>query len=883
MKAEGSCRCSKNTVGISWIGGNSPTNRLREWLDPFDSNVQAIDGYRPERKDIDPVDGFTAFNLSVDSIHLSWDDHSQDHPVLIAWNTDSVFGTPSGSYSPHDPISGGGKVLYVGYGEESFFNPPYPNTTYYFRAWAYNKIFDYSAGVDASAISLEKLISDLPYEEIFDDSRSVGWSMQANTGDPSWRIGKGNNAGNPSAPYTGEYNAFFRPENEVHKGKSAMLFSPPIDLGAYDFGEVSFYYTNAAIDQLQDVLYVYYRRDKESEWALLDSLRTDTPDWTEMVYELPEISVSYQLGFLAQWNGGHGVCLDAINISGSYDAFFAPPEGLEASITSGHSVKLTWMAPDISSLSPDNTVNMPELQGYQIYIDGQVAASVEDPGQNYFDVEGLGISSHTFYVTAIYANPPGESEPSNTFSINIEPLTNTFSLSLVSVGEGKTIPEALITNEYNEGARITLLATPDSDYLFSGWWDDHELMSMQEEYQLTIDRSYELEARFSIKKYVVDVSSDPDGIGAQEGSGIYNIGEVANIRTRAPFGYRFIGWKEGDVLLSNSPAFSFKVFENKSISAHFESLVHVSLIAEPASAGLVRGGGLFETGTTVDIVAYANDGWVFDYWEEDGEILTANPSIELEAIQDRQLTAVFSVPEYTVTATVIPDEAGVVTGTGTYLEGEPAVLVTVPYNDWLFVGWFEQDTLVSNDDTLSFLIDRDRHFEVLFEPRFFQYEVSLEGGGSTDPAPGIYNFEKGEKVSLSANPNRGWRFRHWIINDTIITEPELELTVIESVDAHAVFYFPDTTSTFEPANQALTVYPNPSHGVFTVFVQGIYGGMVLEVYNMNGQRLVYQPGFAGTGQEAVTKTLDLSSMGSGVYVLKVTGNNFTMYERIIIR
>jgi hypothetical protein len=863
-------------LSLSWIGGNSPSTRLRDWLDPFDSDMQAIDGYRPVRKDIDPVHGFSAFTISADSIHLSWDDHSQGHAVLIAWNTDSVFGTPAGTYSLHDPVSGGGKVLYMGYGEETFFKPPYPDTTYYFRAWAYNKIIDYSSGVDASAIAPEKLISDLPYMEIFDDSRSGGWSLHADTGEPSWQIGQGNNAGNPSAPFTGDYNAYFRPEDEMHIGRSAMLVSPPIDFGAYEFGWVSFYYTNPAIDQLQDILYLFYRPDKESEWTVLDSLRTDTKDWTEMVYELPEVSDRYQLGFLARWNGGHGICLDAINISGSYDAFFAPPEDLTASMISGHSVKLNWLVPDQNNQTP-------ELQGYQIYIDGKVVAYIDDPDQNFFDVEGLGISSYTFYVTSIYDNPPGESEPSNSVSANIQPLTNTFSLSIISFGEGKTTPEALTTTEYNEGANVSLSATPGLHYLFSGWWDANGLVSPLEEYQLTIDRDYELEARFSIKKYVVDLSSDPDGIGAQKGSGIYSHGESAHISTTVPFGYRFVGWKESDVFISNSPAFSLQVVENRSLSAHFEPLVQVSLIAEPASGGLVRGGGLFDVGSAVDVHAYPNVGWTFDYWEENGEVLTTNPSVVFEAIQNRQLTAIFSVPEYSVTATVIPAEAGVVTGTGPYQLGDHAVLMSDPYENWLLVGWFEQDTLVSSDDTLSFTIDRNRHFEVLFEPRFYQLAISSEGSGSTVPAPGIYSFEKGETVLLSAYPHRGWRFSHWVINDTIITEPELELTIYKPVDAHAVFYFPDTTGTYEPVDHVLTVYPNPSHGVFTIYIHGIYGDMLFEVYSMSGQRLAYLPGFAGTGQGAVIKSLDLGPLGSGVYVLKVTGNNFMMIERIIIR
>jgi hypothetical protein len=864
-------------LGLSWIGGNSSSTRLREWLDPYNSGEMVVDGYRPVFPDLEPVSGFTALTLSVDSIQLLWDDSSNDHPILIAWNTDSVFGTPAGTYSLDDPVAGGGKVLYMGYGEVAYFLPPYPNTTYYFRAWSFNRLGEFASGVNAKAVSSEKHIADLPYEEIFEnDIRIPGWSVQADPGEPSWQMGVGNNGGNPSASLKGDKNAFYKPEDQQHIGKYAMLVSPPIDFGDFDFGWLSLYYTNPALDQHQDMLRVLYRPDKESEWTLLDSLITDTPDWTRMDYALPEISDGYQLGFLAQWNGGHGVCLDAISFFGSYDAVFPAPEELAGSIISGHSMTLNWLAPSYKEWTP-------ELIGYQVYIDNQLVATLDDSEQNTYEIEGLGINSYTFYVTAVYANPKGESNPSNVISADLQPLTNTFSLSIATIGEGKTLPESLKIIDFNEGAKVSLSATPDLNFLFSGWWRDNVLVSAQEEFQLIIDNNYEFEARFSIKTHTLSLSSNPVSIGVQNGSGVYNHGESVIISTTVPYGFRFVGWKDGGELVSNRPAFSLEIIESRGFSAHFEPMVHISLLAEPSVAGLVRGGGMFEVGSLVDVRAYPNVGWVFDYWEENGEILTTNLSLEIETVQNRQLTAVFSIPEYVITAIVIPDEAGVVTGTGTYLEGETAVLVSVPNENWLFVGWFEQDTLVSSADTLLLIIDSNRHFEVLFEQKFYQLNISVEGNGYTLPAPGKYTFEKGEMVSLSANPNRGWRFRHWVINDEILDQPTIELEVNSSATALAVFYFPTSTATIDPSENSLIVYPNPGYGLFTLQFNGIYGNIFFEVYNMNGQQLFGLSGIVGSEHHVSTKTLDLRSLSTGVYLLKVTGNDVIMYDRIIIR
>lgn len=39
--------------------------------------------------------------------------------------------------------------------------------------------------------------------------------------------------------------------------------------------------------------------------------------------------------------------------------------------------------------------------------------------------------------------------------------------------------------------------------------------------------------------------------------------------------------------------------------------------------------------------------------------------------------------------------------------------------------------------------------------------ITVKGGGTTIPAPGIYYYEKGGQVTITAIPDSGWRFDHW--------------------------------------------------------------------------------------------------------------------------
>lgn len=76
-----------------------------------------------------------------------------------------------------------------------------------------------------------------------------------------------------------------------------------------------------------------------------------------------------------------------------------------------------------------------------------------------------------------------------------------------------------------------------------------------------------------------------------------------------------------------------------------------------------------------------------------------------------------------------------------------------------------------------------------------------------------------------------------------------------------------------PAVQNITVYPNPSTGVYNV--KGINTGSGYAVYNLVGQ-LVKQGSFSDD-----TATLDISGAASGVYILKVkSGNSESSYKLV---
>jgi len=65
--------------------------------------------------------------------------------------------------------------------------------------------------------------------------------------------------------------------------------------------------------------------------------------------------------------------------------------------------------------------------------------------------------------------------------------------------------------------------------------------------------------------------------------------------------------------------------------------------------------------------------------------------------------------------------------------------------------------------------------------------IGSSSGGTTDPAPGIYTYDKGSKVTLTATPSEGYSFSHWLINNETFTQNPITITLDQ--DTIAIAYF----------------------------------------------------------------------------------------------
>ena len=108
-------------------------------------------------------------------------------------------------------------------------------------------------------------------------------------------------------------------------------------------------------------------------------------------------------------------------------------------------------------------------------------------------------------------------------------------------------------------------------------------------------------------------------------------------------GYRFVGWTENGILISENAEYSFVVENGRDLLANFVSTnsCFVSVGANPVGAGEITGSGVYEMNETVLLTAKANDGYEFVNWTENGNVVSEEMEYTFIITKDVNIVANF--------------------------------------------------------------------------------------------------------------------------------------------------------------------------------------------------------------------------------------------------
>ena len=224
-------------------------------------------------------------------------------------------------------------------------------------------------------------------------------------------------------------------------------------------------------------------------------------------------------------------------------------------------------------------------------------------------------------------NPPIQIEQ----SLSVE--TPQYSLNITS-SEGGTVS----TNggTYDEGTTISITATPDEGYEFTGWegFDSEEATLT-----ITLIEDQTLNALFSpvVSLFTITVTATEGGSVSTSG-GTFEEGTVIEVIATPEQGYEFFGWEGND---SEETTLSITLSSTLSIQALFDEIKTYTLTVSSVLGGSVSTqGGEFPEGTSVSLTAMPEEGYQFQGWDENDSLET---TITVTMTSDLLLTPLFTL------------------------------------------------------------------------------------------------------------------------------------------------------------------------------------------------------------------------------------------------
>ncbi len=249
---------------------------------------------------------------------------------------------------------------------------------------------------------------------------------------------------------------------------------------------------------------------------------------------------------------------------------------------------------------------------------------------------------------------------------------------------------------YNHGATVTLTATANEGYTFTGWADGVE----DNPRTVTATGATSYVANFQLNSYTINVTANPTQGGTVTGGGTYNHGANATLTASDNTGYTFQNWTKNGTVVSTTRSFSITVTDTATYVANFQlNSYEISTVTDPTNIGTVTGGGFYDHGATATLTATPTEGYTFLNWTEESEVVSTDSIYSFQVIGARTLVAHFSLNSYQITATANPAEGGIVTGGGNYSYGSTATLNATANEGYTFTSW--ADGVQTNPRTVT--------------------------------------------------------------------------------------------------------------------------------------------------------------------------------------
>ncbi len=220
-----------------------------------------------------------------------------------------------------------------------------------------------------------------------------------------------------------------------------------------------------------------------------------------------------------------------------------------------------------------------------------------------------------------------------------------FALSTSATAGGTIAPGS---GSYSSGTVVTVTATANSGFVFSGW--SGALSGTTNPTTITMNAAKSVTANFTAippTTFALTTSASAGGT-ISPGSGTYNSGTVVTVTATPNAGFTFSGWS-GALSGTTNPT-TITMNAAKSVTANFTAIPTYTLSTNATAGGTIApGSGSYISGAVVTVTATANSGFVFSGWSGDLSGSTNPTTITMNAA--KSVTANFTAITYTLTTT----------------------------------------------------------------------------------------------------------------------------------------------------------------------------------------------------------------------------------------
>ncbi len=123
---------------------------------------------------------------------------------------------------------------------------------------------------------------------------------------------------------------------------------------------------------------------------------------------------------------------------------------------------------------------------------------------------------------------------------------------------------------------------------------------------------------------------------------------------------------------------------------------------------------------------------------------------------------------YTITVSANPNNGGIVTGGGTYNQGQSCTVTATPNTGYTFTNWTENGSVVSSNANYTFNVEGNRSLVANFMLNTYTVTVSANpSNGGT--ATGGGSFTHGQSCTVTASAHTGYTFSNWTENGSVVS------------------------------------------------------------------------------------------------------------------